>query len=226
MRMLVVFEKGTPLRHIGHLDLMRTMQRALRRSGLPVAYSQGFNPHILANFASALSVGVAGKKEIMDVALTETITPDVFIKNLNSALPPALQVLAAYPVEDSHPAPMAQLAAASYTISLMDPVGETLVNAIPSFLEKHEIFAMRKTKSGEKLCDIRPMIYNLTARAEDGHWMLDATLALREEATLKTDLLISSLCLHANVPNPKFYVVRTGLWGKGKDGNLAALETL
>ena len=52
---MAVFEKGIRLRHIGHLDIQRAMMRALRRSGLPVAYSNGYNPHILLTFASALS---------------------------------------------------------------------------------------------------------------------------------------------------------------------------
>ena len=69
MRMFVVFEKGERLRHIGHLDIMRTMQRALRRSGLPVSYSKGFNPHILLGFASALSVGAVGENELMEITL-------------------------------------------------------------------------------------------------------------------------------------------------------------
>ena len=54
MKMIVVFEKKERLRLIGHLDLMRAMQRALRRSDLPLRYSQGFNPHILLNFAAPL----------------------------------------------------------------------------------------------------------------------------------------------------------------------------
>ena len=67
MRMLAVFEKGERIRHIGHLDIQRSVQRGLRRSGLPVAYSNGFNPHILITFASALSTGACGKREIMNV---------------------------------------------------------------------------------------------------------------------------------------------------------------
>lgn len=60
--MMAVFEKGERLRHIGHLDIQRAVQRALRRSMLPVAYSNGFNPHILLTFASALSTGYAGRR--------------------------------------------------------------------------------------------------------------------------------------------------------------------
>ena len=58
--MMAVFEKSPRLRHIGHLDIQRAVQRALRRSGLPVSYSKGFNPHILLTFASALSTGYSG----------------------------------------------------------------------------------------------------------------------------------------------------------------------
>ena len=88
MRMMVVFEKSYPVRHIGHLDLMRTMQRALRRSGLPVRYSQGFNPHIKLSFASPLSVGIVGEREIMDVPDGgRSTTPTCLWPRLNRAMP-------------------------------------------------------------------------------------------------------------------------------------------
>lgn len=95
MRMMVVFEKGETLRYIGHLDLMRAMQRALRRSELPVSYSKGFNPHILLTFASALSTGAWGKREIMDVTLERDISPETFMEAMNAALPEDLRVLSA-----------------------------------------------------------------------------------------------------------------------------------
>ena len=82
MRMLAVFEKSERIRHIGHLDIQRSVQRGLRRSGLPVAYSQGFNPHILITFASALSTGACGKREIMDVTLSEDVETEEFLTRI------------------------------------------------------------------------------------------------------------------------------------------------
>ena len=79
MKMLVVFEKFPRIRHIGHLDLMRAMQRALRRSDLPVKFSQGFNPHMLLTFAAPLSVGMAGNREIMEVPLAAAVTEEAFL---------------------------------------------------------------------------------------------------------------------------------------------------
>ena len=75
MKMLAVFEKGPRLRLIGHLDLMRAMQRALRRSGLPIRYSQGFNPHILLTFAAPLNLGAVGMREVMEVPVEGEVAP-------------------------------------------------------------------------------------------------------------------------------------------------------
>lgn len=226
MRMLVVFEKGEPLRHIGHLDLMRAMQRILRRTGLPVAYSQGFNPHMLVNFAAPLSVGASGLREIMDVALTAEVAEEVFLTKLNTALPPALKAVAARVVLDSYPAPMSRLVAATYEMKIENPAGESLAHAISGFLEKSEIPAMRKTKSGEKPCDIRPMIYMLTALPAGDGCVLTATLALREDATCKPDMLIKALSDSSKITFPSYSLVRTCLLGKGSDGEFKPLESL
>ncbi len=101
--MIISFEKGELVRHIGHLDLMRSMQRALRRSGLPIKYSKGFNPHIVMSFASPLSVGIWGKHELMDVSLEEEIPAGLFLTELNKNLPAALQAAQTWAVDDSYP---------------------------------------------------------------------------------------------------------------------------
>ncbi|MBE5787981.1 MAG: DUF2344 domain-containing protein, partial [Clostridiales bacterium] len=178
MKMIVVFEKAPRLRHIGHLDLMRAMQRALRRSGLPLRYSQGFNPHILLNFAAPLAVGMSGNREIMEVPLEHAVSPEEFLKKLSAALPPDLPCLSAHSVDDRHPAPMAQLTAAIY-VAKLESVPDHFEQVIASFLAQEEIPAIRKTKSGMKPCDIRPMIYGLTIQGQSLHM----TLALSEKAT-------------------------------------------
>lgn len=226
MRMLVVFEKGEPLRHIGHLDLMRAMQRALRRAGLPIAYSQGFNPHMVMNFAAPLSVGAAGEREIMDVGLAQEMDGEAFAVRLNGVLPPALRVVQARTIEDSHPAPMALLRAAAYEMLVDGPAGEKLAQGIPAFLQKESIPAMRKTKSGDKPCDIRPMIYEMSTRGERESFLFSAILALREEATLKPDLLMTSLGQECGIACPAFSVKRTMLYGQGPEGGLMPLQNL
>ena len=220
MKMIVVFEKAPRLRHIGHLDLMRAMQRALRRSGLPLCYSQGFNPHILLSFAAPLSVGMPGRREIMEVPIAEDMTAEAFLTKLRAALPPELPCLEAHPVDDQHPAPMALLAAAMYEARL-ESVPDGLGDAVQRFLAQREIPAVRKTKTGLKPCDIRPMIYDLALSGDT----LRFTLALCEKATCKPDLLLESLFSFAGMERPRALITRTQLLGE-QNGALCPLEAL
>jgi len=220
MKMIVVFEKGPRLRHIGHLDLMRAMQRALRRSGLPLCYSQGFNPHILLSFAAPLSVGMPGKREIMEVPIARDMAAEAFMDRLSAALPPDLPCLEVRPVDDRHPAPMALLSAAAYEAK-METVPEALPEAMGRFLAQKEIPALRKTKTGLKPCDLRPMIHELTLTGDT----LSMTLALCEKATCKPELLLSSLFEFAALPRPRALITRTRLLGL-RNGALCPLETL
>ena len=209
--MLVVFEKKERLRHVGHLDLMRAMQRALRRSGVPIAFSQGYNPHLLLTFAAPLSVGMPGLREVMEVPLSAEISEEEFKEKLRAALPPELPCIAVRAVEDRHPAPMALLFAAAYQITVQEHAAEILA-AIPSLLSKEAVMALKKTKSGEKLTDIRPMIYEIKP-VDENHF--DCVLALREAATCKPELLMDALTAEAGLEaRPRYLCVRTQLLGQ------------
>ena len=211
MKMLVVFEKSPRIRHIGHLDLMRAMQRALRRSGLPVKFSQGFNPHLLLTFAAPLSFGMPGRREVMEIPLAHDVSEEEFLHALNAALPPELPCLSARIVDDKHAAPMASLYAAEYEIAI-DPEGEELMNAVDALMAKESVMALRKTKSGEKMTDIRPMIYELSACGEN---KLHCILALCEKATCKPELLLDALTQEAGLEQkPRVTVTRLQLYGE------------
>lgn len=223
MRMMAVFEKSERLRHIGHLDIQRSTQRALRRSGLPVAYSKGFNPHILITFASALSTGAVGKNEIMDVTLEGDVTPETFLSAMNAAMPPDMQLKSARVLDDRHPALMAMVQAAQYDLKLLDKdMAAKCVAALPAFLQQESIMAMRKTKSGVKECDIRPLL--LDVRGEGQH--LYATMTLTERTSCKPDMLIKALCSFTDCEEPRVLVTREGLLGLNEQGELTPLEQL
>ena len=222
MRILATFEKQERLRHIGHLDIMRAMQRALRRSGLPVSYSKGFNPHILLTFASALSVGAASTCEIMEVSLDEPVEPGVFMARMNEALPPEMQLTGARAVDEHRPAAMALVRAARYDIRLPEDAARTLGAAIPGFLAQAEIITDRKTKSGVKPCDIRPLIHALEMR--ENHLL--AELALTETLSCKPAMLLTALCAFAGMPEPQAMVTRTRLLGETEAGAIVPLEEL
>ena len=228
MKMLLAFQKGEALRHLGHLDLQRAMQRALRRSGLPVRYSQGFNPHMLTSFASALSVGVASDEEILEVGLDNPPDADDCLARMNAVLPQALRAIKAMLVEDTHPALMGLLKQAGYTAWLSGANAAALSNAAKSFLAEDEVMALRVSKRKETMVNIRPMVHALTVAGEEGGARFAMRLSLEETATLKPDLLIATLWERAeflleDMPAPRLR--RTGLFGV-RDGRVVPLILL
>ena len=224
MRMLAVFEKGERIRHIGHLDIQRSVQRGLRRSGLPVAYSNGFNPHILITFASALSTGACGKREIMDVTMAEEVSAEEFMEKMNRAMPPEMQLSEARIIDQKHPALMAMLRAAKYDLMIRDPeTAEKLIAAIPAMMGKESVTAMRKTKTALKECDIKPLIYEL--KGEGSHIL--AVLTLTEREACKPAMLMEALARDAGIDGEiRMLITRTGLLGENEKGELVPLETL
>lgn len=209
MKMRVVYRKDGRLRHVGHLDLTRAMQRALRRSGLPVAYSQGFNPHMLITFAAPLAVGIDGHNEVMDVRLERPVAQKDFAEAFQAALPQGLYLVSCRQVGDGHPAPMALLAAAEYEIVPLTAT-EELLDAVPGFLERESILARHRTKKGEKTFDLRPLVINILTKGD----RLRAVLALRESGTLRPEVLLSSLSAFGGIPVPRCRIARTRLYAQ------------
>ena len=212
--MLMQFQKGDIVRHLGLLDLQRTIQRALRRSGLPIAYSNGFNPHIVMSFASALSSGVPGDAELLDVSLNGDTTEEACLEAMNRVLPPALKVSRIRLVDDRFPKVTAAMQQAQYRITLRGENTEKMVSAIADFLKEEEIMALRKTKKAETMVNIRPMLHELivleTGKEEA---VLRARVSFVEQATLKPELLLDSLASYANAQLPGHEIRRTQLLG-------------
>ena len=209
MRALIRFGKRSRLRFISHLDLQRFFQRAVNRTGLPIAYTQGFNPHPVMSFASALALGWTSEYEVIDIKLSAPMGRNRTEDAVRAALPEDLPVLEVRMVEDRHPAPMALVRMSDYEIALEGPDAPAVVAQIPAFLERTRVPAMKKTKSGEKEIDARPMVVAMEA-TEDG---FAARLMLTESQSIKPELLVGLLSDMAGVEPPPCRVHRTRLLG-------------
>ena len=222
MRAMIRFGKQPRLRFISHLDLQRFFQRALNRTGLPIAFSQGFNPHPLLSFGSALALGWTSEYEIIDVKLAVPMGRKRTEEAMRAALPVDLPVLEVKLVDDKHPAPMAMVCASDYEIELSGDNAEATLNAIETFLAKDVVMAMRKTKSGEKEVDIRPWAFSIE-RTECG---MNVRLKATEKDTLKPDLLVRTLAEIAGVEVPAAKIHRKCLLGESAEGELKPLMEL
>ncbi len=223
--MMVILEKGFALRHIGHLDLMRTVQRALRRSGLPIMYSKGFSPHIELSFASPLGVGVVGMGEAMDVPLTEEVSEETFVSKLNAVLPSCMRAQRARLIPDEFPTLMALVAASRYTFRLAAcEESQVILKKLPEFLGLADYQALRKTKSGESMCNIRPFVLQAEAAWEGEEPQIHCLLEATPKGTLKPSLFFKSLAEFAGVAPPAYVAIREEILCRLADGSLVKME--
>lgn len=208
--MIAEFEKMGRMSWFSHLDLQNTMQRALRRAQLPVAYSQGFNPHVLTSFATALSVGCQSRGEVMEVEMAGEISPEEFAEKLNACLPDGLKVRRCASVPDSAPALMAKVAEAGYDITAPNA---DLTQAVEAFLKAEEVMVEKRSKTKTRLVNIRPMVHEITCAFDGKDSRLSMVLEQTNANALKVELVMQALA-----PEQEFRFVRTALYAAGTDG--------
>ena len=219
MRTLLRFGKNSRLRFVSHLDLQRFFQRALNRSGLPIAFSQGFNPHPIMSFASALAVGWTSEYEVLDFKLSAPMGRGRIEEAMRGALPEDLPVLGVRTVDDRFPAAMALVRCADYRITPEGGNESAILAAAEAFCAAEHVMGVRRTKSGEREIDMRPLALSLEAR--DGSLL--ARLMLTERDTLKPDVLLGGLAALAGVEAPRARVHRLRLLGENATGEIIPL---
>jgi len=222
MRMLIRFGKNPRLRFISHLDLQRFLHMALNRTGLPIKYSEGFNPHPLMAFGSALALGWTSEYELLDVKLNSPMGRKRCEDAMRFALPEDLPVLEVKLLEDRAPSIMASVYASDYEIRLSGETAQAIIDEIPAFLAAEEVMAMKKSKSGEKEINIRPLALSVE-KMEGG---IAARLMLTEKENLKADLLVKTLAARAGVEMCDVRIHRKLLLGKDAQGCLKPMMEL
>ena len=194
MRYLIKFSKGEGIKFISHLDLMRTIQRIIRRSEVPIEYSKGFNPHMALSLAQPLSVGVYSDGEYMDIVLTEKMQVDDILARLNEAAPPTIRFFEATPIEIVEnvkrvPQAMALLDAGRYIIKLKLVNEEKVEEKMASLLNENAWETLKKSKKGEKMADIKSLVKELKYWVKDGELVINALIATGSRENLSADLL-------------------------------------
>lgn len=196
-RYQLIFSKEGLLRYVSHLDLMKAFMRAMRRAGLPLAYSQGFNPHPRFSIAAPLPVGGAGQRELAEMELTSSLPPVQIREELNRTLPEGLRVLAVELLPDRHPPLMSLVEAAEYDVYVQ--LRETLSpgqvqDGINSLLEQDQVMVIREKEGRKRQVDIRPGIREVAAiRSVDGELVLHMHLALGSRLNVRPEEVVQAL---------------------------------
>lgn len=206
MRIGIEFAKTGAAKFISHLDLQRAFSRAIRRSGQPVKLSQGFNPHYIMSFASALALGTESECECVEIATTIEVPVDTFLAELHKALPPGLRAKRAVRLGDKAPKLMAAVREAEYSVFLQNADLEKINFAVCDIISQTEINAVKMSKGKKKLFDMRSMIISLNMDQD----ILRMRLAAAPTGSLKPGYVIDEL--KKRVGDFSYRIVRTGLF--------------
>ncbi len=198
------FSKTDRAKYISHLDLNSVMQRAIRRSGLPVWRTEGFNPHTYVQFMLPLSLGQEGLREAVDFRLLEDIPPEETARRLNEALPADIRV-----TEVSVPKyKNTDIASAEYDI-----FGAIDTEKFGVFLAQEKITVEKKTKKGVSEIDLKPLVSDVTL--SDGKITL--RLPAGNEFNINPALLLDAYAAFSGEALPRLRIVRTHIFCS--DGN-------
>lgn len=186
----IFYSKKGRAKYISHLDITRCMQRSLKRAGLPVWYTQGFNPHMYMTFALPLPLGYDSECEVMDLRLTQKMDFSEIKDRLNQSLPPDIVVKQ---VAEQKQKPQL-ISKADYEISFLCQEPAVLAEQFDAFTTKDEILVMKRTKKGEKQIDIKPdfVIVSKTMEPDRAVYLLRVSAGQKNiNPTLLTDLFLS-----------------------------------
>lgn len=204
MKARIKFRKYGVMKFIGHLDVMRFFQKAMRRADIPIAFTSGYSPHMIMSFAQPLGIGLTSEAEYMDVELTKPVPSAKAVEQLNLVMVEGIDIVSFLEIpEDKKSSGMTIVAAADYLVSPKEGgFPEKLTRACTDFMDMEEIVVWKKTKRSEKETDIKPMIYDF--RMENGGIYLK--LAAGSSQNLKPDLVMQALFDMAGVPAEEFPV--------------------
>ena len=168
-RLRLKFSRGEQLKYLSHLDLMRLWERALRRAGLPAAYSEGFSPHPKISLAAPLAVGVLSRAEVMDVFLKRVISPEMFRQKLAPQVPEGIEILEISTVDLQLPSLQSRLRQAEYVVDLeTDRSVEEIKAGLKSMLDRDSFPWHHTRDTGERFYDLRLLIEDLWLIEADG----------------------------------------------------------
>ena len=194
-RLRLIFSKDGPARYISHLDLARTLERALNRARIPVAYTQGFNRRPRMQMATALPLGYTSEYELADILLAEKMEPEQARQQLMAKMAPGITILQTIDVPVSGPSLQSMTQSSTYRATPLDPVdfGE-LQARVAQTLAAETLERVRERRGKKKVYDLRPLILDLTVeKAEDGQVHIHMNLCLEPSKTGRPDEVLEAL---------------------------------
>lgn len=195
-RVRIRFAKGPQLAYIGHLDLVRAWERALRRARVGLAYTTGFNPRARLYFASALPVGVTSRCEIVDILLQQPVVVEDLGLGVGLQLPAGLRILDIVCIPVAAGSLAATLVSAQYEATVVGKDEQWIEQRIDQLLGQSSIPRTRRREGDVRNYDLRPLLLALTSRpVGPSRCVVHMSLRADQQGTGRADEVLDALGL-------------------------------
>ena len=228
MKVRIKFSKHGPMKFIGHLDIMRYFQKAMRRADVAICYSGGFSPHQIMSFAAPLGVGITSNGEYLDIETEDTEDLSTMKDRLNQVMVEGVEIKSVRRLPDSAANAMSIVAAADYTVVFRqgyepeDTAG--WMKGVEEFYRQDHILITKKTKKGQKELDLKPLVYEIRAEGE----RLFLTISTGSSENIKPELVLDAYYQHLGQERSQFafQVQREEVYAKAPEGASRPFLTL
>lgn len=205
MKIRIKFRKYGAMKFIGHLDIMRYFQKAMRRADIDICYSEGFSPHQVMSFAAPLGVGITSDGEYLDIEVNSSDSTEASMKALNDTMAEGIEITGYVRLPDQAKPAMSIVAAADYELSFKEgykvPASlERFCEALDAFYVKpSEILITKKTKKSEKVMDLKQLVYDFQVREKEEKPSFYLMLSTGSSDNLKPELALEAFFSSMNI---------------------------
>lgn len=199
MKIRIKFKKWDCMKFIGHLDMMRYFQKAMRRANIDICYSEGFSPHQIMSFAAPLGVGITSDGEYFDIEVNSSLSSKDALKALNDTMVYGVAVTDYVKLPDDAKTAMSIVEAADYKLYYKEgynsPKTASEWNNIldKEFNSKESFTIIKKTKKNEREVDLKPLVYDFKVSGEENNPYFYINLSTGSNDNIKPELVLSSI---------------------------------
>ena len=227
MKIRIKFSKHGSMKFIGHLDIMRYFQKAMRRADIDIRYSEGFSPHQIMSFAAPLGVGIESNAEYFDIEVNSTQDSAAMLERLNACMVEGIRLLSWRLLPDDSKPAMSIVTAADYILRFREGYEpedtEAFFAELDSFYRQEKIPVTKPTKKGSRELDLKALVYDLHRVGEKGIFL---SVSTGSTDNLKPELVLQTCYEQSGrAYSPfTFQIEREEVYGLTADGKQLALE--
>jgi radical SAM-linked protein len=199
MKIRIKFRKYGVMKFIGHLDIMRYFQKAMRRAEIDICYSEGFSPHQIMSFAAPLGVGITSDGEYLDIEVHTTKSTEESIRMLNESMVEGIEITGYVQLPDHAKTAMSIVAAADYDLYFKDgyeapaSIDAFRMGLEQFFLKPAEVLITKTTKKSEKVMDLKQFVYDFKIEERAGRPGFYLKVSTGSADNLKPELVLETL---------------------------------